>query len=144
MPVVYSPQLSDTRQRNRPKQMTTTQIEILAESPSLVKYTHCQARHAAESLAELIRKIESQGFNVLGATSCRSAVPTCYRSAYKMSAPFYIFDAATCSIRLVNGQLETRPRGATIPAHFEVAGSVVPDGFRCFKRNADSIVIRHK
>ena len=27
MPVVYSPQLSDTRQRNRPKQMTTTTLD---------------------------------------------------------------------------------------------------------------------
>jgi hypothetical protein len=121
---------------------TTVEISITQESPDLVKYTHCQTRYAAQILMATILEIESQGMTVEGASSTRSAVPLSYRSAYKMAAPYYIFNTNTRAIVLVNGQLENRPKGLTIPAHFVVSGSVVPTGFRCFKRGEDYIVIR--
>ena len=122
--------------------MTTTQIKIAAEPTDLVKYTHCQSRSAANHLAAAIEELESQGFAVLDAVSSRSAVPNTYKSAYKMSAPFYRFRAETRTIELVNGRLENRPRGSTIPAKFEIAGDKTPKGFRCFNRLESSIIIR--
>jgi hypothetical protein len=121
---------------------TTVEISITEESTNLVKYTHCQTRYAAQTLMASILEIENQGMTVIGASSTRSAVPLSYRSAYKMAAPYYIFNTNTRSIVLVNGQLENRPKGLTIPAHFVVSGSSVPMGFRCFKRGEDYIVIR--
>jgi hypothetical protein len=59
-----------------------------------------------------------------------------------MSAPHWYFDG--CDIIAVNAKLENRTRGASISEVFEIAGQVIPEGFRCFKRLEDSIIIRRK
>jgi hypothetical protein len=123
---------------------TLDQIQILPENESLTGYTHCVSRSAAESLAADIAEIEAQGFKVITARSYRCAVPQSYRSAYKMHAPYYVFDGKWREIVLVDGALENRPKGATIPARFVVAGQTVPDGFRCFERGENYVVVRKK
>jgi hypothetical protein len=125
------------------KTMTTTEIQIIEAPASLKKFTHASLSDwEANNLAQSIANLTEAGFTVLAANATRSSVPTSYRSAYKMSAPFWIYDGS--SIYAVNAKLENRPRGAAIPANFIVAGNVVPAGFRCFARNSDSIVIRSK
>ena len=122
---------------------TTEQIEITPAPADLLKYTHATLdRHTAESLAASIADLEAQGFRVLYATGARSAVPTSYRSAYKMRAPHWYFDGE--KVRATDAKLENRPHGCAIPANFTVMGDMVPDGFRCFKREADAVVIRHR
>ncbi len=120
------------------------QIQILPENQALTAYTHCVPRSAAESLAADIDEIEAQGFKVITARSCRCAVPQSYRSAYKMNAPYYVFDGKGRQIALVNGALRKRPKGSTIPARFVVAGGIAPDGFRCFERGENYVVVRKK
>lgn len=121
---------------------TTASISIETESSSLTKYTHCARPSAAAQLASQIEELEDAGFIVEAATSGRSAVPNSYRGAYKMRAPFYIYSPEKRTITLVDGQLENRPKGASIPSHFCISGDVVPTGYRCFKRGENCLVIR--
>jgi len=121
---------------------TLNRIEIAPASPGLTKYTHCSTRHAAENLRDEIESLEAAGFTVTEAIASRGTVPTSYRSAYKMIAPCYVFYPETREIALITTQLENRPRGHAIPARFEITGDVVPPGFRCFRRNPDSLEIR--
>jgi hypothetical protein len=123
--------------------MTTTQIKITPAHAELLAYTHASLDDStAQSLARQITELQDGGFVVVDATGARSSVPASYRSAYKMSAPHWYFYGGT--IRAVNAKLENRPKGASIPAVFEIRGNVVPDGYRCFKRLEDSIIIRRK
>lgn len=128
--------------------MTANQIQITPAPAELLAYTHASLDDAtAESLAEEITELNESGFTVLNATGARSSVPASYRSAYKMSAPHWQYSGGYYpggTIRAVNAKLENRPRGATIPAVFEIMGQVVPDGYRCFKRSEDTIIIRRK
>ena len=123
--------------------MITNQIQITPKPAELLAYTHASLDDStAQSLAYKIIELEDGGFTVLNATGARSSVPAAYRSAYKMSAPHWYFDGR--EIYAVNAKLENRPRGATIPDVFEIMGQVVHDGYRCFKRNEDTIIIRRK
>jgi hypothetical protein len=123
--------------------MTTNQIQIIPAPAELLAYTHASLDESrAQSLADAIADLNESGFTVLNATASRSTVPASYRSAYKMSAPHWYFDG--CDIIAVNAKLENRPRGAHIPEVFEIAGQVIPEGFRCFKRTEETIVIRRK
>lgn len=123
--------------------MTTTQIQITPAPAELLAYTHASLDDStAQSLADEITELEQSGFTVLNATAARSSVPAAYRSAYKMSAPHWEYYGG--EIWAVNAKLENRPHGATIPAVFEIMGQVVPDGYRCFKRNEETIIIRRK
>ena len=123
--------------------MTTNQIQIIPAPAELLAYAHASLDDAtAQSLARKITKLNESGFTVVNATAARSSVPAAYRSAYKMSAPHWVYDG--CDILATNAKLENRPRGATIPAVFEIAGQSVPDGYRCFKRMEETIVIRCK
>jgi hypothetical protein len=123
--------------------MTTNQIQIIPAPAELLAYTHASLDEStAQSLADEIIDLNESGFTVLNASASRSTVPACYRSAYKMSAPHWYFDG--CDIIAVNAKLENRPRRATIPEVFEVAGQIVPEGFRCFKRTEETIIIRGK
>ena len=123
--------------------MTTNQIQIIPAPAELLAYTHASLDHStAQSLADEITHLKESGYTVLNASASRSTVPACYRSAYKMSAPHWYFDG--CDIIAVNAKLENRTRGASISEVFEIAGQVIPEGFRCFKRLEDSIIIRRK
>jgi hypothetical protein len=122
---------------------TNTEIKITTDT-SLVKYTHCSTLHAATNLRDDIVALESARYAVMSATGSRSAVPNKYKSAYKIHAPFYIFRGGDREIELIDGKLQNRSNGSTIPAHFEIAGSEVPEGFRCFRRNEETIEIRRK
>jgi hypothetical protein len=122
---------------------TTNKIQIIPAPAELLAYTHASLDHStAQSLADEIADLNESGFTVLNATASRSTVPASYRSAYKMSAPHWYFDG--CDIIAVNAKLENRPRGASIPEVFEIAGQIVPEGFRCFKRTEETIIIRRK
>lgn len=119
---------------------TLTRITINPEPATLARYTHARTRHSAERLATHIADLEAAGFVVLSARSAKSTVPNSYGpSAYKMHAPYYWFNSETRTIDLVDGKLETRPKGAAIPARFMVAGDKVPAGFRCVARHGESV-----
>jgi hypothetical protein len=116
-----------------------TQIKITTDA-KLSAYTHAVGEHAAEELARFIGLIEEQGMRVLSARSWRTSVPSSYRSAYKMCAPYYAYDGET--IAMVDGTLENRPKGASIPAVLVVEGETVPEGFRCFRRLEGRVEVR--
>lgn len=116
----------------------------IVTDPDLARYTHAASESTAEHLAAEIGHLEAQGFQVLAATAARASVPLSYRSAWKMTAPFYRFTPESREITLVSGTLPNRPKGATIPAVFLIAGSTVPPGFRCFRRTPDNLEIRRK
>ena len=123
--------------------MTTSQIQIIPAPAELLAYTHASLDlSTAKSLAAKITELNESGFTVVNATAARSSVPASYRSAYKMSAPHWYYNGF--DIFAENAKLENRPRGATIPAVFEIMGQVVPEGYRCFKRSEDTIIIRRK
>lgn len=109
---------------------------------ALAKLTHAVGPDSAARLAARISALEAAGFVVLSARSGRNAVPTCYRSAYKVAAPYYEFRPDSRELVLVSAPLETRPHGRPIPPVLEVAGAVVPTGYRCFRRAADRLEIR--
>jgi hypothetical protein len=138
--------VADTDQINQQQQtknMTTTQIQITPAPSELLRYAHSSLDDStAQSLAQQITDLEQSGFTVVDAVGARSSVPASYRSAYKMSAPHWYYYGGT--IRAINAKLENRPKGASIPAVFEIRGSVVPEGYRCFKRNEETIIIRRK
>jgi hypothetical protein len=122
-----------------------TQIQIHPAPENLTGYTHATLTHGeAESLAAAIEEIESHGATVIRANGTRSAVPVCYCSAHKMHAPHWAYDGT--SIRPVDGTLENRTHGRSIPQNFTVTGETVPTGFRCFKRDpeAGTLIIRRK
>jgi hypothetical protein len=122
---------------------TELQIKITPAPAELLAYTHASLDDStAHSLARQITELQDGGFVVVDAVAARSSVPTSYRSAYKMSAPHWYYYGGT--IRAVNAKLENRPKGAGIPAVFEIRGHVVPAGYRCFKRLEDSIIVRRK
>ena len=123
--------------------MTATVIQIIPAPAELLAYTHSSLDDStAQSLADEITELNESGFTVVNATAARSSVPASYRSAYKMSAPHWYYNGF--DIFAEHAKLENRPHGATIPAVFEIMGQVVPDGYRCFKRNEDTIIIRRK
>jgi len=121
--------------------MNTIAIEIATDA-KLATYTHAATESDATALRTRIEDLEAAGRTVLAARSARHSVPHCYRSAYKINAPFYIFDPAARSITLVSGKLENRSHGKTIPCHLEISGSAVPAGYRCFQRGESSILVR--
>jgi hypothetical protein len=121
--------------------MTTTSIAITADA-KLAAYVHAATESAATSLRARIEELEAAGRTVLAARSSRHSVPHCYRSAYKINAPFYVYDPAARTITLVSGKLENRSHGKLIPGQFEILGSAVPAGYRCFRRDESSIMIR--
>jgi len=121
--------------------MTATTIEIATDA-KLASYTHASTESAATALRTRIEDLEAAGRTVLAASSARHSVPHCYRSAYKIHAPFYIYDPAAHSITLVSGKLENRSHGKTIPCHLEISGSAVPAGYRCFQRGEARILVR--
>ena len=84
-------------------------------------YTHAVSPNAAKHLRKAIKQLEKAGFEVLYGTSYRNSVPNNYRNTLGMKAPFYTFKDS--KIRMVAGQLETRPFSKTIPAHVIVKGT---------------------
>ena len=110
-------------------------IKIAPSSADLTKYTHAAPESAAKDLADRITRLESQGYTVTSATSARSSVPNSYKGAYKMFAPFFLYCGTTRQINLVSGKLETRPRGAAIPAHIIIQGSTTPAGYRALSKS---------
>jgi len=111
-------------------------ITIAPAAAALTKYTHAAPESAAKDLADRITELESEGYKVTSAISARSSVPNTYKSAYKMFAPFYLYCGTSRQITLVSGKLETRSRGAAIPAHIIIDGSTTPAGYRALsKRN---------
>lgn len=116
-----------------------TTIQIIPAAPTLTKYTHAAAPAAARDLAAHVAHLEAAGHTVTHAVSRRNTVPTSYRSAHKMTAPCYIFDAAARTITLEPAQLETRPRGRSIPPHIHIEGTTTPPGYRALKKSENSI-----
>lgn len=110
-------------------------ITIAPAAAALTKYTHAAPESAAKDLADRVAELEAQGCKVISATSSRSSVPSSYKSAYKMSAPFYVYSGASRQITLVSGKLENRPRGAAIPAHIFIQGSTTPSGYRALSKS---------
>jgi hypothetical protein len=116
-----------------------TAIQIIPAPPTLTKYTHAVDPHAAQDLATRITELEASGYTVTHAVSTRNTVPTCYRSAHKMVAPCYVFNANTRSVTLTPAKLETRPRGRAIPPHIHIEGATTPPGYRALKKSENSI-----
>ena len=109
-------------------------IEIKQAPANLTKYTHSSPESAAKNLALRITELESAGYTVKSGTSTRNAVPNSYRSAYKMTAPFWVFNSETRQITMVTGKLENRPDGGAIPAHIIIEGKVTPTGYRALSK----------
>lgn len=120
-----------------------SKITIEQESSELTKYTHCAGRDSAEALIKSIEELEAAGFEVVEANASRPSVPVSYRSAYKMHSPSYSFVADSRRIVLFDDMLQNRSQGRFIPANFEIAGGVVPKGFRCFSRSDNTLTIRY-
>lgn len=116
-----------------------TTIQIIPAAPTLTKYTHAAAPDAARDLAAHVAHLEAAGFTITHAVSRRNTVPTCYRSAHKMVAPCYVYDASTRTITMETAQLETRPRGRSIPPHIHITGATTPPGYRALKKSENSI-----
>jgi len=128
----------------RNHQKTVKTIEIETAPAELTKYTHASlSPETAQSLAADIAELTAAGFPVLYASGERGTVPTSYRSAYRMHAPHWRYDGRT--IHATSAKLETRPRGASIPANFTVQGDAAPAGWRIGKRHDDgTLTIRRK
>ena len=109
-------------------------IEIKQAPANLTKYTHSVSESAAKNLATRIEELEAAGYVVKSGISTRASVPNSYRSAYKMTAPFWVFNAETRQITMVSGKLENRPKGATIPAHIIINGNDTPTGYRALSK----------
>ena len=109
-------------------------IEIKQAPANLTKYTHSVSESAAKNLATRIAELEAAGYVVKSGISTRASVPNSYRSAYKMTAPFWVFNAETRQITMVSGKLENRPKGATIPAHIIINGNDTPTGYRALSK----------
>jgi len=109
-------------------------IEIKQAPANLTKYTHSVSESAAKNLATRIEELENAGYKVKSAVSTRSSVPNSYRSAYKMTAPFWVFNSETRQITMVTGKLENRPDGGAIPAHIIIEGKVTPTGYRALSK----------
>jgi type II secretory pathway component PulK len=118
--------------KNRKHQM---KIEIKQAPSNLTKYTHSVSESAAKNLATRIADLEAAGYVVKSGVSTRSSVPNSYRSAYKMTAPFWVFNSETRQITMVSGKLENRPNGATIPAHIIINGNDTPTGYRALSKS---------
>ena len=114
-------------------------IKILPAPATLTKYTHAVDCDAAQKLVAHIEHLENSGFTVTHAVSTRNTVPTSYRSAYKLTAPCYVFDPDTRTITLTPIRLETRPHGRPIPPHIHVEGIITPHGYRALKKTENSI-----
>ena len=121
---------TDTKTNRKPKM----KIEIKQAPANLTKYTHSVSESAAKNLATRIKELEVAGYVVKSAVSIRSSVPNSYRSAYKMTAPFWVFNRETRQIEMVSGKLENRPNGSTIPAHIIIEGKVTPTGYRALSK----------
>jgi hypothetical protein len=109
-------------------------IEIKQAPANLTKYTHSVSESAAKNLATRIQELEVAGYVVKSAVSIRSSVPNSYRSAYKMTAPFWVYNSETRQIEMVSGKLENRPNGAAIPAHIYINGNDTPTGYRALSK----------
>jgi hypothetical protein len=121
---------------------TISKIDISPIPSEFVKYTHCSGSDAAKHLRSDIEELEDLGFSVLSGVAARPSVPTCYKSAYKVHAPYWVFYILDRKIVMIDGKLENRSRGAAIPARFEISGHEIPKGFRCFRRLENSVEIR--
>ena len=119
-------------------------IKIQKAPQSLTKYTHSSlSLNRADSLVDKIKTLEKKGINVFAANGSRSTVPICYRGAYKMNAPFWVYEKG--EIKASNAKLENRTRGSEISADFIILGSVsAPSGFRCSKRTNEFTILRSK
>lgn len=123
--------------------MKQIQIKIEPAPADLLTYTHATLEDTtANSLRSSIEKLQEQGVEVLEACGPRSAVPNSYgRSAHRMKAPAWKFDGKHIYAEVF--KLETRPRGATIPAWFKVTTpETLPEGFRCFKKSGETSLLR--
>lgn len=117
-------------------------IKIKNAPESFTKHTHASlSAESAKGLSKQIKTLEKQGIFVISATGAPGTVPTSYRSAYKMNAPYWTY--VNGEITAIDAKLENRSRGASIPSSFTVAGSVpTPEGFRCSSRNEEFTVLR--
>lgn len=118
---------------------TMTTIQIIPAAPTLTKHTHAADYGAARELVGYIENLEANGFTITHAVSRRNTVPTCYRSAHKMTAPCYVYDASTRTITLTPTKLETRPRGRDIPPHIHIKGATTPPGYRALRKTENEI-----
>jgi hypothetical protein len=114
-------------------------IQITSAPAALAKLTHAAPESAAQDLAERIAELEATGHTVTHATSARLSVPTCYRSAYKLNAPAWVYNADSRTIALTPAKLENRSRGATIPPHILISGSTTPAGYRALRKAENEI-----
>jgi len=117
-------------------------IKIKNAPESLTKYTHASlSDQSAKRLSEQVKGLSKLGIFVISANGSRNTVPTSYRSAYKMNAPYWFY--VNGEIKAIDAKLKNRIRGASIPANFTVAGSVpTPEGFKCTSRNEEFTVLR--
>ncbi len=114
-------------------------IQIIPAPAALAKLTHAAPESAAQDLAERIAELEREGHTVTHAVSSRQSVPTCYRSAYKLNAPAWVYDADARTIALTPAKLENRPHGRTIPPHILISGTTTPAGYRALKKAENEI-----
>ena len=118
------------------------EITINEAPASLSRYTHAASNYAAENLRDGILALEKMGHQVIWARSSKSSVPNSYQFTRAMHAPCWFFDPAIRTIDMKDCDLETRSKGALIPARYHVAGAVeTPDGFRCIERSESGTML---
>lgn len=99
----------------------------------LAEYTHAATEEDRADLNAGVTTLQELGHTVIAARSRKSSVPNSYGPTHKVHAPVWQLDGP--DLQLVDARLESRPRGARIPANYTVAGAVrTPDGFRCIRR----------
>tara|TARA_R110000851_G_scaffold84519_2_gene184177 strand:+ start:480 stop:854 length:375 start_codon:yes stop_codon:yes gene_type:complete len=96
----------------------------IKEIDGLAKYTHSRPLSDAHDIRDRVKALRRAGLVVLGAQGPQSSVPNCYRSAYKTKAPFFVFSADDSAIKRTAANLQNRPNGKRIPAHYYVKGDV--------------------
>lgn len=101
-------------------------------------YTHTESSDSRQHLTAGLRRLWARHITVIEAWSRRRAVPNSYAFASTVHAPYYRFRRGI-GMMMVDGALQSRPHGGTIPAHFRVRGAdtPTPDGFRCIRRDRD-------
>ena len=96
----------------------------IKEIDSLAKYTHSRPLSDAHDIRDRVKALRRAGLVVLGAQGPQSSVPNAYKSAYKTKAPFFVFSAETSEVKRTLVNLQNRPNGKRIPAHYYVRGNV--------------------
>lgn len=96
----------------------------IKEIEALAHYTHSRPLADAHDIRERVKALRKAGLVVLGAYGQQSSVPICYWAAYKTKAPFFVFSAEKSEVKRTLANLQNRPNGKAIPAHYYVRGDV--------------------